>query len=92
MPATVATNKFFCLNCRLTGELDLHGRCATCGSDAVTHPLPYQLQFLEADGSGMREKKIPLALNLEGNEDGNSGPLFPGRVAGILNDFLQHQL
>ena len=24
-----------CANCRTAGELDRHGRCATCGSDQV---------------------------------------------------------
>jgi len=92
MSAAVQINEFFCLNCRLTGQLDLHGRCATCGSDAVTHPLRYQLHFLEADGSGMREKKIPLTLNLEGNEYGSRGFALPCRVPGTLNNFLQDQL
>lgn len=64
MATTVATSQFFCLSCRLTGELDVHGRCATCGSDAVTHPLRYRLDFLEADDC-IREKKAPLAVNLE---------------------------
>lgn len=65
MAPTVATNQFFCLSCRLTGELDQHGRCATCGSDAVTHPLRYRLNLLEADEC-IREKKMPLAVSLEG--------------------------
>jgi len=26
---------WFCTNCRQQGELDRHGRCATCGSDRV---------------------------------------------------------
>jgi len=65
MATTVASNQFFCLNCRLTGELDLHGRCATCGSEAVTHPLRYGLNLLEADEC-IRETKAPLAANLKG--------------------------
>ena len=71
MTATVASNQFFCLSCRLTGELDLHGRCATCGSEAVTHPHRYQLNFSESDGCCIREKKASLALNLEDGEDFN---------------------
>ena len=68
MATAVATNQFFCLSCRLTGELNLHGRCATCGSDAVTHPLRYRLKLLEADEC-IREKKAPLAVNLEDGKD-----------------------
>jgi len=70
MATTVATNQFFCLSCRLTGELDLHGRCATCGSDAVTHPLRYQLNLLEADEC-IREKKAPFAANMGDGKDFN---------------------
>ena len=66
--ATVATNQFFCLSCRLTDELDLHGRCATCGSDAVTYPLRYRLSLLEADEC-IRERKAPVVLNVEDGED-----------------------
>ena len=62
MATTVATNQFFCLSCRVTGELDLHGRCATCGSDAVTHPLRYRLIFSAADDCRIREKKAPVSL------------------------------
>jgi len=69
LPATIATNEFFCLSCRLTGELDQHGRCATCGSEAVTHPFRYRLNFLEVDDCCIREKKAPLALSLEGDEE-----------------------
>ena len=76
MSAAAATIEFFCLSCSLTGELDLHGRCATCGSDAVTHPLRYQLNLLEADDCCIREKRAPPALNLEGNEDCCRGSLF----------------
>jgi len=74
--ATVASNEFFCLSCRLTGELDLHGRCATCGSEAVTHPLRYRLNFLEADDCCIREKRVPLKFNLEDYEAGSRGSLF----------------
>jgi excisionase family DNA binding protein len=27
--------RHYCVNCQQTGELTLHGRCATCGSEAV---------------------------------------------------------
>jgi len=91
LSATVATNEFFCLSCRLTGGLDLHGRCATCGSDAVTHPLRYQLHLLEADDCCIREKKIPPALGLEGNEERSRSSLF-SLAAGILNGFSQDRL
>ena len=70
MATMAATNQFFCLSCRWTGELDLHGRCATCGSDAVTHPLRYRLDLLEADEC-LREKRAPLTVNREGGKDFN---------------------
>lgn len=28
-------NLFFCVNCESVVELDKHGRCSVCGSDAV---------------------------------------------------------
>ena len=70
MPATVGSNEFFCLSCRLTAGLDIHGRCATCGSDAVTHPLRYRLFISAADDSGVREKKGPTELRLKRSEEG----------------------
>jgi excisionase family DNA binding protein len=27
--------RHYCVNCQQVGELTLHGRCATCGSDSV---------------------------------------------------------
>jgi hypothetical protein len=65
LPATVETNEFFCVNCRLTAGLDIHGRCATCGSDAVTHPLRYRLILLAADDCCIREKKVPIELSID---------------------------
>jgi hypothetical protein len=26
---------FWCMDCRIAGALDVHGRCSRCGSDAV---------------------------------------------------------
>jgi hypothetical protein len=69
LPAIVGSNEFFCLSCRLTAGLDIHGRCATCGSDAVTHPLRYRLFLSAADDCGIREKKGPLELSLETSEE-----------------------
>jgi hypothetical protein len=73
LPATVGINEFFCLSCRLTAELDIHGRCATCSSDAVTHPLRYRLILLAADGCRIREKKVQLELSLENNKESRRG-------------------
>jgi hypothetical protein len=28
-------NSFFCCDCRTVRELDRHGRCSCCGSDAI---------------------------------------------------------
>jgi len=85
MATTVATNQFFCLSCRLTGELDLHGRCATCGSDAVTHPLRYRLSLLEADEC-VREKKVPLAVNLEDGKNFNCNFVVKRVIKEFQND------
>ena len=85
MPATIGTNEFFCLSCRLTGELDLHGRCAACGSDAVTHPLRYQLNLLEA-GECIREKKLPLAVSLEDGKDFNCNFAVKRAIKETQND------
>src|SRR5579859_6150100 len=71
MATTSQPDAFFCLSCRVTGELDLHGRCATCGSDAVTHPLRYWLSFSEADDCCIRERTAPRAANLEDGEVGS---------------------
>jgi len=72
LAATVGINEFFCVSCRLTAGLDIHGRCATCGSDAVTHPLRYRLILSAADDCSIREKKVPLELSLK-----NSGARRP---------------
>lgn len=32
------SEEFFCLDCSIVGELDRHGRCGTCGSNAVAFP------------------------------------------------------
>jgi hypothetical protein len=69
LPATVGTNEFFCVSCNLTAELDPHGRCATCGSDAVTHPLRYRLILSAADDCCIREKKVPLELSLKNSDE-----------------------
>ena len=29
--------EFFCLDCRVPRDLDVHGHCETCGSKAVCH-------------------------------------------------------
>ena len=50
------TEFFFCLNCRVTAELDQHGRCGTCGSDAVTYPGTYRLWMPQLEAGYMSEK------------------------------------
>jgi hypothetical protein len=72
LAATVGINEFFCVSCRLTAGLDIHGRCATCGSDAVTHPLRYRLILSAVDDCCIKEKKVPLELSLK-----NSGARRP---------------
>jgi len=73
LAATVGINEFFCVSCRLTAGLDIHGRCATCGSDAVTHPLRYRLILSAADDC-IREKKAPLELSLKNSEESRPQP------------------
>jgi len=74
MATTAATSEFFCVSCRLTAGLDMHGRCATCGSDAVTHPLRYRLILSAADDCCIREKKAPLELSLKNSEESRPQP------------------
>jgi len=74
LAATVGINEFFCVSCRLTAGLDIHGRCATCGSDAVTHPLRYRLILSAADDCCIREKKAPLELSLKNSEESRPQP------------------
>jgi hypothetical protein len=74
MPATAGTSEFFCMSCRLTARLDIHGRCPTCGSDAVTHPLRYRLILSAADDCCLREKKVPLDLGLKNSEERRQRP------------------
>jgi Zn finger protein HypA/HybF involved in hydrogenase expression len=31
-------SEMWCANCEALRELDVHGRCASCGSEAVTFP------------------------------------------------------
>jgi hypothetical protein len=76
LPATVGTNEFFCVSCRLAAGLDIHGRCATCGSDAVTHPLRYRLILAAADNCRIREKKVPLELSLKNSEESRRGGAY----------------
>lgn len=45
--------KFYCLDCLMIGDLDAHGRCATCGSNAVAFP------------EGILEFKTPKDLEVE---------------------------
>jgi len=73
LPATVGTNEFFCVSCGLTAGLDIHGRCATCGSDAVTHPLRYRLILSAADDCCIGGKKVPLELSLKNSEESRRG-------------------
>jgi len=66
LPATVRTNEFFCVSCRLTAGLDIHGRCATCGSDAVTHPLRYRLIISAPENCGVFFGNTNLDFNQRG--------------------------
>jgi hypothetical protein len=87
LAATVGANEFFCLSCRLTAELDIHGRCATCGSDAVTHPLRYRLIHSASDNCCIREKKVLFELGLKNNEEA-AAAVFIGIAPGNCGDFL----
>jgi hypothetical protein len=91
LPATVGTNEFFCVSCSLTAELDVHGRCATCGSDAVTHPLRYRLILLAADDCCIREKKVPLELSLKNSEESRRGRVYRYSAGKLWWLFWQHQ-
>jgi hypothetical protein len=37
--------EWFCVNCETLCELDVHGRCAACGSEAVTFPEAIKLNW-----------------------------------------------
>lgn len=47
--------KFFCLDCKLTGELDVHGRCGCCGSNAVVFPEHHGQSAIETELSQVIE-------------------------------------
>ena len=36
---------WWCCQCEAMRELDKHGRCGTCGSEAVTHPEPIAVNW-----------------------------------------------
>jgi hypothetical protein len=40
-------NQWFCVSCVSQIELDIHGRCSTCGSDAVERMAQGVIQILE---------------------------------------------
>jgi len=83
--ATVGTNEFFCLSCCLTAELNMHGRCATCGSDAVTYPLRYRMVLSAADDCCIREKKVPLESSVKNSEESRRGRVqAPGNVGDLF--------
>jgi hypothetical protein len=51
---TIRRSDFFCcLNCGMTAELDTHGRCATCGSNAVTYPGTYPLGMRQSEAGDL---------------------------------------
>jgi hypothetical protein len=80
---TVHPNEFFfCLNCRITAELDKHGRCATCGSDAVAYPGSYKLRIRESDAY-LSEKNAPQPANDGSSEELDRFPESALVTAGI---------
>jgi hypothetical protein len=38
-------SNWWCCNCDLMCELDVHLRCSTCGSEAVVHPEPIRIAW-----------------------------------------------
>jgi hypothetical protein len=87
LTATVGANEFFCLSCCLTAELNMHGRCATCGSDAVTYPLRYRMVLSTVDDCCIREKKVPLELSLKNSEESRRA-MFIGIAPRNCDEFL----
>src|SRR5260370_17157581 len=72
---TIHPNEFFfCLNCRITAELDKHGRCATCGSDAVAYPGTYKLWIRESEAGYLSEKSAPQPSNYGNSEERDRFP------------------
>jgi len=51
------TNPWWCADCRTPVELDRHGRCHTCGSDAV--------DLMERPVAYRTAKPSPLVTSLE---------------------------
>lgn len=62
MTAMTITVSAFCANCDARKSLDRHGRCGTCGSDAVTYHNP---PLRDARASMMRHIFGMLRLNEE---------------------------
>ncbi len=60
---------FFCMNCHVIAELDKHGRCGTCGSDAVTYPGIYQLWMPQLEADCMSEKSPARLLSSRHNDE-----------------------
>lgn len=51
----------FCLDCLLTDVVDVHGRCGTCGSEAVAFPMHVK-EFLRFRNEGVAECERIFAL------------------------------
>lgn len=77
---------FFCLNCHVTAELDKHGRCATCGSDAVTYPGTYQLFVRRLEAAPLSGHSGARPSSFTPNEALDRHPHSTLLTAGISNE------